>query len=46
MKTIEYKGIRIAENTEAYLLWEAKEFGKLDEHLKVLESKKRKLKGQ
>ncbi len=45
MKTIEYKGLKIAENTEAYQLWFAKEFGKLDDHLKVLEAKRKRLEG-
>lgn len=42
---IDYKGIRIAKDTTAYKLWEAKEFGKLDDWLKVLEAKRKKLEG-
>jgi hypothetical protein len=40
-----YKGMPIATNTEAYQLFEKKEFGKLDEHLKQLEAKRLKLEG-
>lgn len=46
MKTIEYKGIKIAENTEAYLLWYNNKHKELDEHLKMLEAKRKKLEGQ
>lgn len=40
---IEYKGIKIMSNTDAYKLWEAKEFGKLDDWLRVLDAKNKKL---
>lgn len=36
---IEYKGELISKNSEAYKLWEAKDFKKLDKHLKELDKK-------
>jgi len=40
---VDYKDVRIAVNTIAFELWNKKEFGKLDEHLKQLEIKNQKL---
>lgn len=41
--SIEYKSIRIAVNTHAYELWAAKKFGELDEWLRQLDAKNKKL---
>ena len=40
---VEYKGIVLAKNSEAYTLWEKKEFKKLDQHMKMLEQKEQDL---
>lgn len=40
---VEYKGIVLAKNSEAYALWEKKEFKKLDQHMKMLEQKEQDL---
>lgn len=34
-----YKGLWLAKNSDAYKLWESKDFQKLDKHLKELDNK-------
>lgn len=34
---VEYKGTWLARNSEAYQIWESKDFKKLDKHLKQLQ---------
>ena len=36
---VEYKGVLLARNSDAYALWEKKEFKKLDQHMKEVEQK-------
>jgi len=38
-----YRGTLLSPNSEAYAMWEKKEFKKLDEHLKQLEKNEREL---
>jgi hypothetical protein len=38
-----YKGQLLAKNSEAYFLWDVKEFKKLDAHLKELDRKQKEL---
>jgi hypothetical protein len=38
-----YKGIWLAKNSEAYSIWEKKDFAKLDKHLKDLDTKEKEL---
>lgn len=45
MNYIKYKDITIASNTDAYALYAAKKFGELDEHLRMLEVKRKRLEG-
>lgn len=42
---VNYKGNWIAKGSDAYLMWEKKEFQKLDQHLAALDKAKRKLEG-
>ena len=43
MKMPLYRGYQLSPNSEAYEMWEKKEFKKLDQHLKMLEQKERDL---
>lgn len=43
MKYVEYKGEKLAKNSLAYALWEAKDFKKLDLHLKEVNAKYKEL---
>lgn len=36
---LHYKGLVIARNSDAYKIWEQKDFKKLDQHLKTLDQK-------
>lgn len=36
---VNYKGMLLARNSDAYSLWEKKEFEKLDKHLKEVNSR-------
>ncbi len=36
---VEYKGVLLAKNSEAYELWEKKGFKKLDQHMKEVEQR-------
>ena len=45
MTTVEYKGHNLATNSEAYKLFLAKEFDKLDAHLKQVVANYKKLTG-
>lgn len=45
MLTVKYKDITISIFTDAYVLYKEKAFGKLDEHLKMLEAKRLRLEG-
>jgi hypothetical protein len=38
-----YKDIWLARNSEAYHMWDTKDFGKLDKHLKELDTKGKEL---
>lgn len=40
---VNYKGLWLAKNSEAYFLWDLKEFKKLDAHLKELDRKAKEL---
>lgn len=40
---VEYKGVLLSRNSEAFQLWVKKEFNKLDQHLKALDVKNREL---
>lgn len=36
---VEYKGVLLARNSEAYELWEKKDFKKLEQHMKELDQR-------
>ncbi len=36
---VEYKGSWLAKNSDAYALWEKKDFKKLDQHMKEVEQR-------
>lgn len=46
MKTVVYKNVIIAQNSEAYELYEKKDFKKLEAHLKELDIKWKRLEGR
>lgn len=39
MNMVEYKGVLLAKNSEAYAMWEKKDFKRLDQHMKELDQK-------
>lgn len=45
MKGVVYQGVRLMPGSEAYRLWEAKEFKKLAQHMKELDDKQLALEG-
>lgn len=37
MSNVVYKGVRLGKSSDAYAMWEKKDFKKLDQHLKQLD---------
>lgn len=40
---VKYKGVTLAKNSDAYKMWEDKDFQKLDKHLKELDKNEKAL---